>query len=261
MDISSALHKAGPSTAPNIHCVTRVFLLPSRKSTIPMFRIGLVFRYTVMRSISYCLDVEQARKTPEHSSSAERTNDCTLPDYHIFDFLEYIMFFPTFHCGPLVAYEDFSRMVASYGAGKMSHFISTALDLLPNVLLALTVEVAMRTFYYPLSLLQSLDSMAPFDVWTFLMAVLLIIYAESCCPLALSRACSIFCGISTPQEAPVLMWFCTSSMQAFCRKFHASWHCWLVKYIYKPSSGGVGGVFLTFIVSLLLHGDVRYEPD
>lgn len=232
---------------------------------LELFRIGLAYRYTLMRSISYCLDLERdkhkiTKPVIENAALGHKADESSPDDKHmekgIFAFLEYILFFPTYHCGPIVPFKAFNTMATLQN--KHIAYTEEIMLQMQNGFVIFLIEVASRTFYFPQILLQgTFDHLSAFERWLTLTSFLSMVFWESHLPFSLARFCSHVCGINAPHETPLLIWFCTPSMREFCRRFHVSWHQWLLKYIYKPCSGGMYGAALSLLVSLFLHGAGR----
>lgn len=248
-----------------IHLASSWFCVFYSSPGLDLFRIGLAYRYTLMRSTSYCLDMELERHQIKESMP-----ECVVLNHKpigndqsgkhmekgIFAFLEYISFFPTYHCGPIVPFKVFNTTITLQN--KYIAHTEEILLLVLDGLIMLFIEIASRTFYFPQTLLQeSFQTLNAFEGWLLLTSFLSMAFWESHLPFSLARFCSHMCGVNAPRETPLLLWSCTSSMREFCRRFHVSWHRWLVEYIYKPCSGGVYGAAMSLLVSLFLHGARR----
>lgn len=94
------------------------------------------------------------------------------------------------------------------------------------------------------------------QAWFAVMCVLAALWLQSYVPWTICRLCAAGLGITTVNETPAGLLAASVSARQFWRQFHASWHQWLLRYVYWPlgGGGGAGAMAAVMAVSTALHG-------
>lgn len=93
----------------------------------------------------------------------------------------------------------------------------------------------------------------PWQAWFSLLGVLVALWLQSLVPWAWARLAAGALGIETLDETPLGLLAASTSARTFWRSFHASWHRWLVQYVYAPLGRGTWGAAAVMGVSTALH--------
>jgi len=203
------------------------------------FSVRYTFRYTLMRSLSFCID-----SIDDDFTTSARNVLCEF-----WCFVVYIIFFPTYFYGPLIPYSQFSKQ---WKRKKKTECKIPFRAPIPECIGQMTgCWILAKTIYKPESLLD--PELSFLWHWLTIKGFLIVSFLESHIPFTVAWICTGLRQVESQKDTPVNYSKCTSSVHDFCRNFHVSWHKWLVKYVYIPAGGGPRGIVLSFLVSLALH--------
>ena len=207
--------------------------------------VRYTFRYTMMRSFSFCMETGMSRRKKSPSNQHR---------YGYKDFLRYIAFFPLYLNGPLMPFCEFQRALSERRPHQSKHY---------RVLLSVSCDVLLfgavyDLLYDPGALFA--DSVPLLNFWLAVKCFILLSFLESHIPFSVAWLSSAIRGVEAVVDTPASVFECTESINSFFRRFHVSWKNWLHRYFYRPSGGGITGILICLFVSLALHDFEQYAP-
>ena len=208
------------------------------------FSVRYTFRYTIMRSFSFCIETGTTR--------GKKSSD----DQHRYgykDFLRYIAFFPLYLNGPLMPFCEFQRAFAD----RRPHHSKRHHILLSASCDVLLFGVVYYLLYDPNVLFA--DLVPSLNFWLAVKCFILLSFLESHVPFSVAWLSSAARGVEPVIDTPASVIDCTESTHSFFGRFHVSWKNWLHRYFYQPCGKGIAGVLISLFVSLALHDFERYS--
>ncbi|OCT79367.1 protein-cysteine N-palmitoyltransferase HHAT isoform X1 [Xenopus laevis] len=188
------------------------------------------------------------------------TNNYTFPAM-----LAYGFYYPVFHNGPVITYNQFAKQMQSQQIRKPSPFIYVLLDIARLVLWWGLAELMIHLMYMH-AIYSSHSLLERTSCWALgglALSQVLFFYVKYLVLYGLPALIARLDGLDPPALPR-----CVSTMYSFTgiwRSFDVGLHCFLVRYIYIPLGGSHRGLYgmvlssaFTFIFVCCWHGAHKY---
>ncbi len=190
-----------------------------------------------------------------------------IKEYNYLTFMNYILFFPNFFCGPINRYQNFANDVHNINSIILFPNIAVGIKRIINGLFKKTVANALIPFSIS-SIDLSSSSVTQVDAIVSVYFYMLYIYLDFSGYSDMAIGSAKLVGIHLPENFD---WpFLRRNLQQFWAHWHMSLSAWLMDYIYwplarkgrhieglrrKPVTNSNICIVVTFIVCGLWHGE------